>query len=125
MFNGYRPEVSAKDQPNSLFFSGGDLVTGLLVLMLGIRAAQGLRRRGRHSSRWWLVAAAPLVVFGLSSIGAGWSLKVSSRVSAVGPLPLVLPPGESDDGDVEDGQGDQADRGAEGDLVRLVDDEGQ
>lgn len=69
VFNGYLSELSASDQPNNLFFRGGDLVTGLLVLTVAIRAVQLSRRHGRHPSPWLLVAAVGLVVFGLSSIG--------------------------------------------------------
>lgn len=69
VFNGYLSELSASDQPNNLLFRGGDLVAGLLVVMVGMRAAQICRQRSRHSSPWWLVAAAALVVFGLSTIG--------------------------------------------------------
>lgn len=70
VFNGYLSELSASDQPNNLFFRGGDLVAGLLVLTLGIRAVHVVRRRGRQNNPWWwLVAAVALVVFGLSSIG--------------------------------------------------------
>ena len=69
VFNGYLSELSALDQPNNLFFRGGDLLAGLLVLTLGIRAVQAPRRRGQRSNPWWLVAAVALVVFGLSSIG--------------------------------------------------------
>lgn len=69
VFNGYLSELSALDQPNNLFFRGGDLVAGLLVLIVGVRAVQICRQHARHSNRWWLVAAVALVATGLSTIG--------------------------------------------------------
>ncbi len=53
VFNGYLSELSASDQPNNLLFRGGDLVTGLLVLVMAFRALQVLH--GRQGSPWRLV----------------------------------------------------------------------
>ena len=38
IFNGYLSEFSASDQPHSFFFRGGDLITAVIVLGLGLRA---------------------------------------------------------------------------------------
>lgn len=81
LFNGYLSELSASDQPHSLFFRGGDLVTAVIVLALGARAivlwcshraAAAAGRRsvpGRWSApgRWWLVAALALLLFGTAT----------------------------------------------------------
>ena len=49
IFDGYLSELSASDQPYHLFFRGGDLITALIVLALGVRTRSGSwRHRGRR-----------------------------------------------------------------------------
>jgi hypothetical protein len=73
IFDGYLSELSASDQPHSFFFRGGDLVTALIVLALGIRTIVLWRRRNavvpyrERSGRWWVVASAALLVFGVAT----------------------------------------------------------
>lgn len=75
IFNGYLSELSASDQPHSFFFRGGDLVTALIVLALGVRALLLWRQHRRAADaglrsapgRWWVVAALALLLFGLST----------------------------------------------------------
>lgn len=90
IFNGYLSEFSASDQPNNFFYRGGDLITALIVLALGMRAVWLWRthdvaaRAGRKSapSRWWLVAGAALVVFGLATFfDAFFAMDCSPSVS--------------------------------------------
>ena len=75
IFNGYLSEFSASDQPHSFFFRGGDLITAVIVLGLGVRALVLWSRRRRRAAtglsptpgRWWAVASAFLLVFGLAT----------------------------------------------------------
>ncbi len=75
IFNGYLSELSASDQPHSSFFRGGDLITAVIVLAMGIRALVLWRRRVRWaatvgaptSGRWWAVASASLLLFGVAT----------------------------------------------------------
>lgn len=82
IFRGYLSEFSASDQPHSFFFRGGDLITAIIVLGLGVRALTLWRRRRRVAhdltgvertgvrtppGRWWAVAAAFLLVFGVAT----------------------------------------------------------
>ncbi|MCW2811951.1 MAG: hypothetical protein JWP61_2409 [Friedmanniella sp.] len=74
ILDGYLSELAASDQPHSLVFRGGDLLTALVVGALGVRAVLGWRRLragragGRPSDRWWLVAALGLLGFGLATL---------------------------------------------------------
>jgi hypothetical protein len=75
IFEGYLSEFSATDQPHHLFFRGGDLLTALIVLALGSRAAlmwnqqnqRALVAGHRPCSRWWLVTWLGLLIFGLTT----------------------------------------------------------
>ena len=67
IFDGYLSELSASDQPHNFFFRGGDLITAAILLVLGSRALVLWRRHRPVRPRWWLVAAAALVLFGLST----------------------------------------------------------
>ena len=75
IFNGYLSEFSASDQPHSFFFRGGDLITAVIVLGLGLRALMLWSRRRRRAAagpgpmpgRWWAVASVFLLVFGVST----------------------------------------------------------
>jgi hypothetical protein len=75
IFDGYLSEFSASDQPHSFFFRGGDLTTALIVLALGTRSLLLWRARRRAArageqpvpGRWWAVAGAALIVFGVST----------------------------------------------------------
>ena len=82
ILNGYLSELSASDQPNNLFFRGGDLVTALIVGALGVRA---LRVWPRWSTRrrWWLVAATGLLLFAVSTfLDSFFSMDCSPTLSA-------------------------------------------
>ena len=63
IFDGYLSELSATDQPYDLFFRGGDLVTAVILVALGLHAL----RLWRHRGAWWTVAAAALLLFGVST----------------------------------------------------------
>lgn len=75
IFDGYLSELSAADQPHALFFRGGDLITALIVAALGIRALILWRRRVHWAAsvgtappgRWWAVASAALLLFGVAT----------------------------------------------------------
>lgn len=67
IFDGYLSELSASDQPNNLFFRGGDMITALIVLALGVRALLIWRHHSPHRQRWWVVAGLALVLFGVST----------------------------------------------------------
>ncbi len=75
IFDGYLSELSASDQPHSLIFRGGDLITAIIVLSMGIRALVLWRRRNAlaaqghrpRSGRWWAVASAALLIFGTAT----------------------------------------------------------
>jgi hypothetical protein len=73
IFDGYLSELSASNQLHSFFFRGGDLVTAVIVLALGIRTIVLWRRRNAavpyqdRSGRWWVVASAALLVFGVTT----------------------------------------------------------
>jgi hypothetical protein len=83
IFDGYLSELSASDQPHNLFFRTGDLVTALIVATMGFRAGVLWSRRHPHRPRWWLVAAAGLVVFGLATIfDAVFALDCSPTLSS-------------------------------------------
>lgn len=68
IFDGYLSELSAADQPHHAVFRGGDLITGLIVVALGVRTVVLLRRSRPPRARWWWVAGIALLVFGLSSM---------------------------------------------------------
>jgi len=76
IFDGYLSEFSASDQPHNLLFRGGDLLTALIVLALGSRAAllwteqrrQAAAADRRLPSQWWLAAWLGLLVFGVSTL---------------------------------------------------------
>lgn len=68
ILDGYLSELSAADQPHHLFFRAGDLVTGVLVGVIGavwLRRWTGAAGPGR---RWWLVSATGLLVFAAATI---------------------------------------------------------
>ena len=65
ILDGYLSELSASDQPNDLFFRGGDLITALIVGALGIRAVLVWRHRARRA--WWLVSAWALIAFAVAT----------------------------------------------------------
>ena len=75
ILQGYLSELSASDQPHSLVFRGGDLITAVIVLAMGIRALWLWRRRNAlaeqghwpRSGRWWAVASAGLLIFGTAT----------------------------------------------------------
>ncbi|MBG6093480.1 DUF998 domain-containing protein [Actinomadura viridis] len=62
--NGYVSELSAADQPYHSVYSGGDLITGLLVITVALTALLRLRRR-----RWSVAGWSFLALFGLAAIG--------------------------------------------------------
>ncbi|MBA3529298.1 MAG: DUF998 domain-containing protein [Propionibacteriaceae bacterium] len=68
IFNGYLSELSASDQPHHLFFRAGDLVTSLIVGALGVRALFVWPRRHQARPRWWILAAAALMLFACSTV---------------------------------------------------------
>lgn len=75
IFEGYLSEFSATDQPYNIVFRAGDLLTALIVLALGSRAAltwnrrrqQSLAAGRRPSSRWWIVTWLGLLTFGVTT----------------------------------------------------------
>lgn len=91
LFDGYLSELSASDQPHSFVFRGGDLITAVIVLALGVRAivlwrghraaaAAGLRT---VPGRWWLVASLALLVFGTATFfDAFFAMDCSPTLSA-------------------------------------------
>lgn len=84
IIDGYLSELSASDQPHDYFFRGGDLTTALILLVLGIRALVLLRRYRPSRPRWWFVAVAALVLFGLSTFfDAFFAMDCSPTLSAL------------------------------------------
>lgn len=93
IINGYLSELSASDQPGNLFFRGGDLITSLLMLVVGLAATRSWPRhiRGsqlvaghRAASRWWWVAAAALILFAVSTLlDSFFSMDCSPTLSEV------------------------------------------
>jgi hypothetical protein len=75
ILNGYLSELSASDQPHGLVFRIGDLITAIIVLAMGIRAFWLWRRRHAlaeqghrpRPGRWWAVASAALLIFGVAT----------------------------------------------------------
>lgn len=86
IMNGYLSELSASDQPDNLFFRGGDLVTAVIALGLAARwllPRTHPRRPGLHQ-HWRLVAGLALLLFGLSTFfDAFFSMDCSPTLSAV------------------------------------------
>lgn len=83
IFDGYLSELSASDQPNNLFFRGGDLLTSLIVGAMGIRALTVWPRVSPHRRRWWLLAAGSLVLFAVATfVDAFFSMDCSPTLSA-------------------------------------------
>ncbi len=79
---GYLSELSASDQPNDLFFRGGDLVSAVIALALGIGWL--LHRRRDLHQRWRVVASYALVLFGVSTFfDAFFAMDCSPTLSAV------------------------------------------
>ena len=67
ILDGYLSELSAADQPHHLVFRGGDLITGVLAGLLGAGALRHWSARAGRRRRWWLLAAAGLVLFALGT----------------------------------------------------------
>ncbi len=91
ILDGYLSELSASDQPHSLVFRGGDLITAIIVAALGCRALVLWRRHASAAAaehrtapgRWWVVAAAALLVFGLATFfDAFFAMDCSPSLSA-------------------------------------------
>ncbi len=95
IFNGYLSEFSASDQPYSLVFRGGDLVTALAVLALAlhVRARWAGRVAGRdraevggtpRTSRWEAGAWLGLLLFAVSTFfDAFFAMDCSPTLSVV------------------------------------------
>jgi hypothetical protein len=64
VFDGYVSELSANDQPYHLIFSGGDLITGVLTIVVAVTALVRLRRSPLAVTGW-----ACLLSFGVWAIG--------------------------------------------------------
>jgi heme A synthase len=62
--NGYVSELSAIDQPFHLVYSGGDLITGILSIIVSAGTLRRLRRRPLATAGW-----AFLGLFGIWAIG--------------------------------------------------------
>ncbi|MFC4910818.1 DUF998 domain-containing protein [Actinomadura gamaensis] len=62
--NGYVSELSARDQPYHLVYSGGDLVTGVLSIIVAGTALATLRRRFWSTLGWSFLG-----LFGLCAMG--------------------------------------------------------
>ena len=91
ILDGYLSELSASDQPHSLVFRGGDLITAVIVLAMGIRALWLWRRRNApaeqghrpRSGRWWAVASVGLLIFGTATfLDAFFAMDCSPTLSA-------------------------------------------
>lgn len=71
IMNGYLSELSASDQPNDLFFRGGDLLTAVIALGLAARwlltSPDGRHRLPGLHRHWRLVGGLALLLFGLST----------------------------------------------------------
>lgn len=63
-FNGYVSELSASDQPYHLVYSAGDLVTGLLSIMVAAETLRRLTRRPLATAGWTFLG-----LFGVCAIG--------------------------------------------------------
>ncbi|QKW33844.1 DUF998 domain-containing protein [Actinomadura sp. NAK00032] len=63
-FNGYVSELSAADQPFHLVYSAGDLITGVLSIMVAAGTLRRLTRRPLATAGW-----AFLGLFGVCAIG--------------------------------------------------------
>ncbi len=82
IFDGYLSEFSASDQPNDLFFRGGDLITAILVLIMGVAALWRWPARYPDRPRWHALGAILLGVFGLSTFfDAFFSMDCSPTLS--------------------------------------------
>lgn len=64
VINGYVSELSAIDQPYHLVYSSGDLVTGVLCVVIAATALRVLRHRAWATAGWAL-----LLLFGVCVIG--------------------------------------------------------
>ncbi|WP_329519380.1 DUF998 domain-containing protein [Spirillospora sp. NBC_01491] len=64
VINGYVSELSAVDQPYDALYSGGDFVTGLLIIIVAATCLLTLRRRPWATAGWTL-----LMLFGVCAIG--------------------------------------------------------
>lgn len=64
VFDGYVSELSALDQPYHVVFSGGDLITGVLTIVVAGTALIRLRRRPLAVTGWVC-----LLLFGVWAIG--------------------------------------------------------
>jgi hypothetical protein len=63
-FNGYVSELSASDQPYHLVYSAGDLVTGLLSILVAAETLRRLTRRPLATAGWTFLG-----LFGVCAIG--------------------------------------------------------
>ncbi|MEO3829478.1 DUF998 domain-containing protein [Actinomadura sp. B10D3] len=63
-FNGYVSELSAVDQPFHLVYSAGDLVTGVLSIMVAVGTLRRLTRRPLATAGWTFLG-----LFGVCAIG--------------------------------------------------------
>ncbi|GAA1840582.1 DUF998 domain-containing protein [Microlunatus capsulatus] len=69
LLDGYLSELGALDQPHDLFFRGGDLLSGLLVVVVGLHARSRWRaRRAGTTSRWEALAWAGLLLFAVATV---------------------------------------------------------
>jgi hypothetical membrane protein len=69
LLDGYLSELGALDQPHDLFFRGGDLLSGLLVVVVGLHARSRWRaRRPGTTSRWEALAWAGLLLFAVATV---------------------------------------------------------
>ncbi|TDD35731.1 DUF998 domain-containing protein [Actinomadura sp. KC06] len=64
VFNGYVSELSAADQPYRAVFGGGDLLTGVLAIIVAAGALRALRRRPLATAGWTLLG-----LFGVCAVG--------------------------------------------------------
>ncbi|MFI0409932.1 DUF998 domain-containing protein [Actinomadura sp. 3N508] len=62
--SGYVSELSAADQPFNSVYGGGDLVTGVLAIVVAAEALRRLRRRALATAGWTFLA-----LFGACAVG--------------------------------------------------------
>ncbi len=82
IFDGYLSEFSASDQPHNFFFRGGDLVTAVIVISMGVAALWRWPASYRHRPRWHALSAIMLALFGVSTFfDAFFSMDCSPSLS--------------------------------------------